>query len=112
MSMNISKRAKSAGARSTLKVSEERLAKFCRDHHIRRLALISDGQRGMNGRERPEFLVEFEPAQTVGYFELVGAELELSRILRRKVELLTPGALPRGDRTKILREAQNLYITA
>jgi hypothetical protein len=112
MSANISKRAKRAEARSTLKVSEERLAKFCHEYHIRRLALISHGQIGPNGRERPEFLVEFEPAQTVGYFGLVEAELELSRILRRKVELLTPGALPRGYRTKILREAQNLYIAA
>ncbi len=112
MSTNISKRAKWAEARSTLKVSEERLAKFCRTHRIQRIALISDGQRGPNGRERPEFLVEFDSAETVGYFGLVAAELELSRILRRKVELLTPGALPRGHRTKILREAQNLYIAA
>lgn len=112
MSRNLNKRAKWADARSTLKVSEERLAKFCHEHHIRRLALISHGQRGPNGPERPEFLVEFDSAQTVGYFGLVGAELELSRILRRKVELLTPGALPRGHRTKILREAKNLYIAA
>jgi hypothetical protein len=112
MSTNTSKRAKRAEGRSTLKVSEERLAKFCHEHHIRRLALISHGQEGPNGWERPEFLVEFDPAETVGYFELVAAELELSRILRRKVELLTPGALPRGHRTKTLREAQNLYIAA
>jgi hypothetical protein len=112
MSTNISKLAKLAEARSMLKLSEKRLARFCHDHHIRRLALISHGQIGPNGRERPEFLVEFESTQKVGYFELVGAELELSRILHRKVELLTPGALPRGHRTKILREAQNLYIAA
>jgi hypothetical protein len=112
MSTNISKRAKLAETRSTLKLSEERLAKFCHGHHIRRLALISHGQIGPNGRERPEFLVEFESTQKVGYFGLIAAELELSRMLRRKVELLTPGALPRGYRTKILREAQNLYIAA
>jgi hypothetical protein len=112
MSTNISKLAKLAEARSMLKLSEKRLARFCHDHHIRRLALISHGQTGPTGWERPEFLVEFESTREVGYLELVGAELELSGTLRRKVELLTPGALPRGYRTKILIEAQNLYIAA
>ena len=112
MSMNISKRAKSAGARSTLKVSEERLAKFCQGHHIRRLAVEADGRRGRNGRWPSEFLVEFEPGRPVGYFELIAAELELSRLLRRKVELITPGSLPTNQRTKILKEARDLYLAA
>jgi predicted nucleotidyltransferase len=112
MSTNISKRAKRAEARSTLKVSEERLAKFCREHHIRRLALQADGRRGRNGRWPSEFLVEFERGRQVGYFDLIAAELELSRLLRRKVELITPGSLPNDQRTQILKEATNLYLAA
>jgi predicted nucleotidyltransferase len=112
MSTNMSKRAKLVEARSTLKVSEERLAKFCHEHHIRRLAVEADRRRERNGRWPSEFLVEFERGRPVGYFELIAAELELSRLLRRKVELITPGSLPTNQRTKILKEATDLYLAA
>ena len=112
MSRNLGKRAKWAEARSTLKLSEERLARFCCAHHIRRLAVEADGRRARNGRWPSEFLVEFERGQPVGYFELIAAELELSRLLRRKVELITPGSLPTNQRTKILKEATDLYLAA
>jgi predicted nucleotidyltransferase len=112
MSTNMSKRAKLVEARSTLKVSEERLAKFCHEHHIRRLAVEADRRRERNGRRPSEFLVEFERGRPVGYFELIAAELELSRLSRRKVELITPGSLPTNQRTKILKEATDLYLAA
>ncbi len=56
-----------------------------------------------------DVLVEFEPEARVGYFTLVTIQDELAQLLRREVDLLTPGALNERFRQDILGMAEVVY---
>jgi predicted nucleotidyltransferase len=99
-------------ALAQLDIDRERIADFCREHRIRRLALFGSVLRDDFGPESDvDVLVEFEPDTHLGlrFFTL---ERELSIILGRKVDLNTPGFLSRYFRDEILAEAMNLYVAA
>lgn len=65
----------------------ETLAGFCRQHHIRRLALF--GSR-LKGTARPDsdidLLVEFEQGHIPGLLGISGLEIELSGLMGCKVD--------------------------
>jgi len=92
-------------------ISTEELARFCRRHHIRWLALFGSA---LKGTARPDsdldFLVEFEPGCEPGLLGLAALEEELSaRLGGRKVDLRTPRELSRYFRDEILRTAEVHY---
>jgi predicted nucleotidyltransferase len=94
-------------------IPQERIAEFCRQNHIRRLALFGSILRDDFGPGSDvDVLVEFEPAQRVGLFRLTGIELALSDLLGRKVDLNTAGFLSPYFRDEVLREAQTFYVAA
>ena len=87
----------------------ERLAEFCRRHHIRSLSLFGSILRDdFRPDSDVDVLVEFKPDGPVGlrFFEL---EQELSGILGRKVDLSTPRFLSRYFRDEVLAEAEVQY---
>jgi len=92
-------------------VDRERLAEFCRKHHIRRLALFGSALRDDFGPESDiDVLVEFEPGHTPGFFGMARLERELTAIFGgRKVDLRTPEDLSRYFREEVLREAEVQY---
>lgn len=92
--------------------SKDKIAEFCRRHHIRRLALFGSVLRD---DFRPEsdidILVEFEPGARVGFFKLYDLEQELSQIVGGyKVDINTPKSLSKYFRNKVLKEAEALYV--
>ncbi len=91
-------------------ISQEELARFCRKHHIRWLALFGSA---LKGTARPDsdldLLVEFEPGWEPGLLGLAALEEELSARLGRKVDLRTPRELSRYFRDEILRTAEVQY---
>ena len=92
-----------------IKVDKQRVARFCRRHHIRRLALFGSVLRDDFGSDSDvDVLVEFEDghAPGLGFFAM---EKELSEILRRKVDLNTPQFLSRYFRDDVLAEAEDQY---
>ena len=92
---------------------EEKIAEFCKRHHIRRLALFGSALReDFTPNSDVDVLVEFEPGTRVGMIRLAGIELELSRILGRKVDLNTPGFISKYYREKVLAEAEDQYVAA
>lgn len=95
-----------------ISVPQEMLAKFCREHGIRRLSVFGSAL-GNDFREDSDvdLLVEFKPDRIPGLFGIAGMEKELSEILGRKVDLRTPGDLSRYFREKVLAEAEVLYAT-
>lgn len=94
-------------------IPQERIAEFCRQNHIRRLALFGSILRDDFGPSSDvDVLVEFEPGQRVGLFRLTGIELALSDLLGRKVDLNTPGFLSPYFREEVLREARTFYVAA
>jgi predicted nucleotidyltransferase len=92
---------------------EEKIAEFCQRHHIRRLALFGSALReDFTPNSDVDVLVEFEPGTRVGMIRLAGIELELSRILGRKVDMNTPGFISKYYREEVLAEAEDQYVAA
>lgn len=95
-----------------LVIDKKRLAEFCREHHIRRLALFGSVLRGDFGPDSDvDVLVEFQPGRVPG-LAFFGMEAELSQMLGRKVDLNTPGFLSRHFRDKVMAEAEVQYAEA
>ena len=87
----------------------DKIADFCRRHHIRKLAVFGSV---LHGDSRPDsdldVLVEFEPGHVPG-LAFFGMELELSELLGRKVDLNTPQFLSPYFRDEVLAEAEVQY---
>ena len=99
-------------ARARIDIPTERIAEFCRQNRILRLALFGSVLRDdFRSDSDVDVLVEFEPDARVGlrFFEL---EQELTEILGRKVDLSTPGFLSRYFRDEVLAEAEVQYDAA
>ena len=96
--------------RARIPLDREKIAAFCRHHHIRRLALFGSVLRDdFRPDSDVDVLVEFEPGYTVGLIRFAGMELELSDILGRRVDLRTPADLSRYFRQEVLESAEVQY---
>ena len=97
--------------RKRLNLDEAILARFCEQHHIRRLALFGSQIKGTAGPDSDiDLLVEFEPEHIPGLLGIAGMELELSDMLGgRKVDLRTAGDLSRYFRDEVVRTAEVQY---
>ena len=88
----------------------DRLAAFCEAHGIRWMAVFGSALRSDFGPDSDiDMLVEFLPDRIPGLFAFAGMELELTRMLGRKVDLRTPEDLSRYFRQEVLAEAQVQY---
>lgn len=56
-----------------------------------------------------DVLIEFVPEATVGFFKLAQIQRSIADFIGRKVDLLTPEALSRYFRDKVLQEAELIY---
>lgn len=93
-------------------IDRERLADFCRHHHIRKLALFGSVLReDFRPDSDVDVLVEFEAGHRVGlaFFQI---QEELSQMLGRNVDLNTPAFLSRYFRDEVMKEAQAQYVQA
>ncbi len=89
----------------------EKIAEFCRKHHIRKLAFFGSVLRDdFRPDSDVDVLVEFEPGHVPG-LEFFTMEAELSGILDRKVDLNTPNFLSRYFRDQVLAEAEVQYVS-
>ena len=99
-------------AKVKVEVPKERLAAFCRKHHICKLAFFGSALRDdFSPQSDVDVLVEFEPGHTPG-LDFFAMEDELSSILGRKVDLNTPQFLSRDFRTEALAEAEVQYVAS
>ncbi len=94
-----------------IEIPKERIAGFCRTHHIRKLALFGSALRDdFRVSSDVDILVEFEPYARVGFFELYDMEQELSGMLGgRTVDLNTPRCLSKYFRDEVVAEAEVVY---
>ena len=94
-----------------IEIDRDRIADFCQQHHVRKLALFGSVLRGdFTPDSDVDVLVEFEPGHVpgLGFFAM---ERELSEILGYKVDLNTPGFLSDYFREQILAEAEVQYVS-
>ena len=92
-------------------VDRERLAAFCREHHIRCLAFFGSVLRDDFGPESDiDVLVEFESDRAPGLFGIARMERELSAILgNRAVDLRTAEDLSPYFRRDAMEESETVY---
>jgi predicted nucleotidyltransferase len=95
-------------------IPSERIAEFCRKHHILRLALFGSVLRDDFAPESDiDVLVEFEPGHPVGLLKLAGMERELSELFGgRRVDMNTPKMLSPYYRDRVVAEAEQVYVAA
>jgi predicted nucleotidyltransferase len=85
------------------------LGRFCRRHHVRRLALFGSILRDDFGPESDvDVLVDFEPGHVPG-LAFFSMEEELSELAGRTVDLNTLEWLSPYSRAGVAREAALLY---
>lgn len=96
--------------RARIDVPKDKVADFCRKHHIRKLALFGSVLReDFRPDSDVDVLVEFEPGQVVG-LRLIQMEEELSQLLGgHRVDLVTPKFLNRRIRNRVLAAAEVQY---
>ena len=94
---------------SKIELPKDKIAEFCRRHHIRKLAVFGSALReDFRPDSDLDLLVEFDPEHTPG-LAFFGMEQELSELLGRKVDLNTPQFLSPYFRDKVLAEAEVQY---
>jgi predicted nucleotidyltransferase len=95
-----------------VRLPRDKIADFCRRHHIRKLAVFGSV---LHGDSRPDsdldVLVEFEAGHVPG-LAFFGMEQELSELLGRKVDLNTPQFLSPYFRDEVLAEAEVQYAAS
>ena len=96
----------------SIPVDRARIADFCRQHHIRRLAVFGSALRDdFTAESDVDVLVQFEPGTRVG-LKFFTWQDELSELLGLTVDLNTPGFLSPYFREEVLAEAEDLYVAA
>ncbi|UCC40320.1 MAG: nucleotidyltransferase family protein [Candidatus Aminicenantes bacterium] len=95
-----------------ISIQKDKIARFCKKHHIQRLAIFGSSLRNDFGPESDiDILVDFEPGRTPGFFKLFEMEDELSTLFGvRKVDLRTPQDLSQYFREKVIKDAEVQYI--
>lgn len=97
--------------RKNVLIPQDKVADFCRRHHIRRLSLFGSALRDdFKPGSDVDVLVEFEPGKSPG-LRFFAIEAELSKIIGHKVDLNTPNFLSRYFREKVLSEAEDQYVS-
>ena len=95
---------------SKLNISKEKVEEFCRRYHISRLSLFGSVLRDdFKENSDVDVLVEFESGHIPGLIRFAGMEIELSKILGRKVDLNTAGFLSQYFRDEVLSNAEEIY---
>lgn len=95
--------------RHGLKIPKEKIAGFCRRHHIRKLSLFGSVLReDFRSYSDVDVLVEFEPGHVPG-LSFFAMERELSEMFGKKVDLHTPGFLSPYIREEVVATAQTQY---
>jgi predicted nucleotidyltransferase len=97
-------------AQTQIEIPTDGLAEFCRQHHIRQLALFGSVLRGDFGPDSDvDVLVEFEPEAHIGFMALSRIQRELSTLLQRPVDLVPKDGLKPMIRQAVLSSAEVLY---
>jgi predicted nucleotidyltransferase len=95
-----------------ISIPKDKIADFCKKHHIQRLAIYGSALRSDFKPESDiDILVDFVPGHTPGFFKLFKMESELSVLFGgRKVEIRTPQDLSKYFRTKVIEIAEVQYV--
>ena len=93
-----------------IRIDREAIEKFCREHHIRKMALFGSVLRSdFRDESDVDILVEFDKDMEPGLIGLGSMESALSDIIGRPVEMRTPEDLSKLFRQEVISSAEVLY---
>ena len=93
-----------------IKLDDAQLANLCRRYQVRELSVFGSAARGeMRPDSDIDLLVEFLADAQVDLVDFAGLMLDLSRLLGRKVDLVSKNGLKPLIRDTVLEEARLLY---
>ena len=93
-----------------VEVDERQLADLCRRYQVRELSLFGSAARGeMRPDSDIDLLVEFLPNAQIDLVDYAGLMLDLSKLLARKVDLVSKNGLKPLIRDSVLEEARLVY---
>lgn len=95
----------------SLNLPRDKIANLCQQRRIKSLSVFGSATReDFRPDSDVDFLVEFEESANIGLFEMVEMQDELSTLLDRPVDLVTPSVLNNPYRRRaILRELERVY---
>jgi uncharacterized protein len=94
----------------TEELDEAQLADLCQRYRVRELSMFGSAARGeMRPDSDIDLLVEFLPNAQVDLVDYAGLMLDLSRLLGRKVDLVSKNGLKPLIRDSVLEEARLVY---
>jgi len=89
-----------------LSVPQDELARFCARYPIRRLSVFGSALRDdFDDTSDLDVLVEFEPGAQVGLMRMARMARELTELVGREVDLMTPAFLSPYFRHQVIDEA-------
>ena len=93
-----------------LHIDQSAINAFCREHHIRRLAVFGSALReDFSADSDVDVLVEFKVGHVPG-FAFFAVQDELSQLIGHEVDLNTPSFLSKYFREEVMREAKVYYV--
>lgn len=93
-----------------INIPYEAIADFCQRHRIKRMMLFGSVLREDFGPDSDvDVLVEYEAGAVVTLLDMAAQELELGKLLGRKVDLRTPEDLSRYFRQQVMQRAALIY---
>lgn len=93
-----------------LVIPKDKIASFCRQHHIHRLAVFGSALGDdFTSDSDVDVLVEFQKGYEPG-FAFFDMQDELSQLLNQKVDLNTPNFLSRYFRDSVIKNAEVQYV--
>ncbi len=99
----------------SFKLPRDKIAEFCRRHHIKALSLFGSATReDFSPDSDIDLLVEFKEGSRVSLFDLVDMQDELSQMLGRPVDLVDRRGVERSEnyirRKHILSSLEPIYV--
>lgn len=93
-----------------VQVDEAKLADLCRQYRVKELSVFGSAARGeMRTDSDIDLLVEFIPEAKVDLLDHAGLMLDLSKLLGRRVDLVSKKGLKPLIRASILEQARLVY---
>lgn len=98
--------------KSKIKLSKEKIAKFCKENHIIKLSLFGSILRDdFNENSDIDILIEFDTNYIPGFIRLANIQRKLSDLLDGKnIDIRTPNELSPYFRDKVLEAAEVQYV--
>lgn len=90
--------------------TRRKIVELCKKHRVRELSLFGSRSRGDHRSDSDfDLLVEFLPNAGIGLIEFSRMQIDLSELLKAKVDLVSKKGLKKHVRPNVLVDAMPIY---